>query len=383
MATAAATQHDTNANVPSGDDDTPELSLREQLEQEFDRDEPTDEVSEHEQREQPSAEARRRDEFGRFQRGGKPQAAAPAQTPTEGAAQPQEAQTQPQQGQGSTAPAPGPTDAKDLKPPASWTPQAREEWGALSPRIKQEIHRREYEAQRVVQEGAQNRQFIQAFENIVRPYEMFIRADKSTPLGAVQNLMSTAAGLRMGTPGQKADLVAGIIRNFGIDVAMLDTLLANNLGAGINGPANGMQMQPQQQPQEFRDPRFDAFLAEQERRESADMAQQLASFAQGHEFYHDVAATMADIVEVRSKQGQPIDLEKIYEQACKLDEGVSTILSQRSTAQKSNDRSAAVLRAKRAASSVRTEATPDGATVPRDDSVRASLEAAFENVGRM
>src|SRR6059036_3508138 len=111
MATAAATQHDTNTSVPSGGDDTPELSLREQLEQEFDRDDPTDEVAEHEQRDASGADSRPRDEFGRFQRGGKPQAAAPAQTPPEGPAQPQDAQTQPQQGQGSTAPAPGPTDA--------------------------------------------------------------------------------------------------------------------------------------------------------------------------------------------------------------------------------------------------------------------------------
>lgn len=367
MATAAQTNE--NPNLPAGTENEPELSLRETLEAEFER-EPTDEVSTREQseREAPSDDGRVRDQFGRF----KPKLVEPAEKP---ATQPQETTQERVQGVAPITAAPKPGDAAELKAPASWTPQAREEWAALPPRIKAEVHRREYEAQQVVQQGAQQRQFVQAFENVMRPYEVFIRAENSNPLQAVQNMMQTAAELRVGTPGQKANLVAGIIRQFAVDLPMLDTLLANNLG--------GAPMQAQQQPpQQFRDPRFDAYLAEQQRRDDADMARNLSAFAEKHEFYGDVAATMAELVEIRSKQGQAIDLEKIYEQACKLDEGVSTILASRVAAQKTNGSNAAVLRAKRAASSVRSESTPEGATVPRDDSVRASLEAAFENAGR-
>lgn len=372
MATAAATQ-DTNDLVPAGDDGGAELSLRDELEAAFEQD-PTDEVGESEQRD----DGRQRDEHGRFIKPAKQAATVTSIDPK--AAQPaQDAQTQATQPQGSATPAPGPGDPKDLKAPASWRPEAREEWGTLSPRLKQEIHRREWEANRVVQEGAQAKQFISAFENVMRPYEMFIRAENSNPLQAVQNMMSTAAQLRVGTPHSKASLVAGIIRDFGIDIEALDGLLAGN------PPQGGAPAQQQQ----FRDPRMDQFLAQQQQmlqqqaqRDDQEMRTGLTDFASKHEFYGDVAGLMADLVEVRSKQGQPVDMEQIYKQACQLHEGVSTILTQRAATVRSTGSSNAVLRAKRAASSVRTEATPDGGHVPKDDSIRASLEAAIESVGR-
>jgi len=377
MATQQATTTDTsNDHVPEGDDGGAELSLRDELEAAFEQD-PTDEISgDREQRD--SGEGRERDQHGRFT---KPAKTATVTEITPGATQQaQDAQTQATQGQSTSTPAPGPGDPKDLKAPASWTPQAREEWGALSPRIKAEVHRRESEANRVVQEGAQARQFISAFENVMRPYEMFIRAENSNPLQAVQNMMSTAAQLRVGTPHSKANLVAGIIKDFGIDIETLDGLLAGTMVQG------GGQQQVQQQ---FRDPRLDQFLAQQQQlqaqqqqRDDHEMRNGLSDFASKHEFYSDVAGLMADLVEVRSKQGQQVDMEQIYKQACQLHEGVSTILTQRTANARSAGSSNAVLRAKRAASSVRTEATPEGGHVPKDDSIRASLEAAMESVGR-
>lgn len=385
MATATATQDTTNDLVPAGDEGGAEQSLRDTLEQAFEK-EPTDEVSDQAaQQAEGTGDGRKRDEFGRFIRPAKESATVtnidPNATQTA-----QDGQTQANQGQSTMPAAPSPTDPKDLKAPASWTPQAREEWGALPPRVKAEVHRREVEANRVVQDAATARQFISAFENVMRPYEMFIRAENSNPLQAVQNMMSTAAQLRVGTPHAKATLVAGICKDFNIDLNTLDSILA------------GQQGQPgqAQQGQQFHDPRLDQFLAQQaqrdaqqfalqqqqQQRDSDDMRSGLTDFAAKHEFYGDVSGLMADLVEVRTRQGQPIDIEQIYKQACQLHEGVSTILTQRVSSAKSAGNSNAVLRAKRAASSVRSEATPDGGHVPKDDSIRASLEAAIESAGR-
>ncbi len=376
MATAAATQDTTNDLVPDGGDEGAEQSLRDTLEAAFEHD-PTDEVGEGEQ--QREGDARQRDQHGRFAKPEKQSATVTEITP-QATQTAQDAQTQANQGQSSPSTAPPPGDAKDLKAPASWTPQAREEWAALSPRIKAEVHRREYEANRVVQEGAQAKQFVSTFEQIMRPYEMFIRAENSNPMQAVQNMMSTAAQLRIGTPHSKANLVAGIINDFGIDIEALDTILAGK---------PGLQQRQQQDQQQFRDPRLDQFLAQQQQlqqqqalRDDMEMRSGLGDFAAKHEFYGDVSGLMADIVEVRARQGQPIDMEQIYKQACQLHDGVSTILTQRAATVRSTGSSNAVLRAKRAASSVRSEATPDGGHVPKDDSIRASLEAAIENVGR-
>jgi hypothetical protein len=272
-------------------------------------------------------------------------------------------------------PAPGPSE---LKPPASWTPQAREKWAALDPDIRAEVHRREGEAQRVLQQSAQHRQFVESFENVVRPFEVFIRTEGANPLQAVHNLMSTAAEFRVGTPQRKVELVAGIIKNFGIDIAALDSALVGVIGG--QGAATGGQ-------QEFRDPRLDQFLAERQREQQAaqqrtqqEVAQQMQAFAASHEFFGDVRDVMADLLELAAKRGDVLDPEKAYSQACKLHEGVSTILQQRAANPAKVGNSQAVLRAKRAASSVKGDPTPhDGALVPKDDSVRAAIEAALNS----
>jgi hypothetical protein len=278
--------------------------------------------------------------------------------------------------------APAAPAAAELKPPASWTPAAREKWAALDPDIRAEVHRREGEAQRVLQQSAQSRQFVDAFENVVRPFEVFIRSENASPLQAVQNLMSTAAEFRVGTPARKVELVAGIIKNFGIDLQALDSVLAGEV------PQGGGQQQ-----QQYRDPRVDQLLASQQQREqqlsqkaTADAHAALTAFAQSHEFYNDVQNTMADLMELKAKRGEPIDLEKAYAQACNLHEDISTLLAQRAAANPNANRGTsananAVLRAKRAAVSVKGDVTPNtGAHIPKDDSVRASIEAAMNSL---
>lgn len=364
-------------NQPNTDTSPERDTLRDTLDAAFEQ-HATDEVDEKPEAvaegEQTGGTERARDERGRFAPKGDSQEAAG--TPAQAPGSPQERAQQPAQGQTPAvpaAPAPG-----ELKAPASWKPEVREKWGNVDPAIKAEVHRREYEMQQVLQQSASARQFIDAFERVVQPYEMFIRAENSNPLQAVQNLMQTAAELRVGTPQSKAQLVAGIIKNFSVDVATLDALLAGTV------PQGGMQQQ-----QEFRDPRFDQFLAQQQmllqqqqQQDDAQMRQGLAAFGEAHEFYRDVAGIMADLVEIKSRQGQAIDLEKVYEQACKMHEGVSTILATRAAASKNGAQSQAVLRAKRAAASVKGESTLDeGATIPKNDSVRAAIEAAIDTLG--
>lgn len=361
------------ANQATDTDDTDDdLSLRDTLDAAFDQ-VATDEAASA----KPATTGRPRDPGGRF--AANVDTGAELQTATtttegvaaalSGAAQGQQVQPGGQLGQ---------QQAPELRAPASWTPQAREKWANIDPDIKAEIHRREGEANRLVQNGAQQRQFVDAFQQLMQPYEMFIRAENSNPLAAVDNMMRTAAQLRVGTPAAKVEIVAGIIKNFGIDLPALDAVLAGQ--------------QPQytaQQAQQFRDPRVDQMLAQQHQQaqqhqhfETQSIQHGLQQFAQGHEFYGDVAALMADLVEVQTRQGIAVDLEKVYQRACQMHDGVSTILSSRATASTNGGNSRAVLRAKRAAASLKGESTPHGgATVPKGDSVRAAIEAAMDSVG--
>lgn len=386
-----------NPNVPEGDGGGAELSLRDTLAAAFDEAQGAHDDAQAPAAPAPSAPpgdddaaaaagapaapaaeggAQGRDDKGRFT-GTKAPAAAPQPTaPPVATARPGAPQPP---ANGAIAPAPPPTE---LKPPASWKPQARELWGSVAPEVQAEIHRREHEHQHTLQQAAGARQFVEAFERVVRPYEVFIRAENSTPLDAVDNLMRMAAVMRTGSPSDKVNVVANIIRQWSIDLPMLDSTLA-----AIQQGQPAPQFQGAQQ-QQFRDPRLDQLLAaqqqqaEQMRREAeAQLNSEIETFAgnPAHEFFNDVRTMMADLIAMAANRGQTLTMADAYAKACQLDDNVSKILSQRASARAAGANTNAALRARRAAASVKGDSTlNDGATIPKDDSIRASLEAAFE-----
>ena len=377
-----------NTNLPaegasSGAPEASEPSIREALESAFNEPEQgaqrSDDPPAHRAPAAPEGEPpmASRDERGRFAPG-KPGEQQHAQQ--RNAAPTQGAPTMPGAQQAQQAAAP------ELKAPASWKPQAREKWGAIDPDLKAEIHRRENEHQHTLQQAAGARQFVDAFERVVRPYEMFIRAENSTPLDAVDNLMRMAATMRTGSPQQKVDVVASIISQWGIDLPMLDRVVS----ASIQGrPVQGMPAQ--QQAQQFRDPRVDQLLAMQAQQaqyaqaaQVQEVANTVTNFAADpkHEFFEDVRVVMGDLIEMAARRGQIMNVDDAYARACQLDENVSKITAQRAQARNAGAGTQAALRARRAASSVRGDASlHDGVTIPKNDSIRAALEAAFEESG--
>jgi len=267
----------------------------------------------------------------------------------------------------------------ELKAPGSWRPEVREAWSRVPPDVQGEVIRREREFQQVLMHAAGARQFTDAFERVVAPYQLFIRQENSTPLQAVENLMQTAALLRTGNQQQRVEVIASIIKNWcgsEQDLKALDSYLA-----GHQLPHQGQQQQP------MRDPRVDQMLYQHAMQQQHEQQQMVAEFDQGiewfsqqpgHEFFEDVRVTMGDLIDMAGKRGQILTMEDAYQRACQLEPSVSKILQQRASAHNASALSQAALRAKRAARSVTGDSTPSGATVPRGDSVRASVEAAWE-----
>ena len=138
-------------------------------------------------------------------------------------------------------------DPKDpvAKAPGSWTPAAREEWANVPATVKQEVWKREREASRALTVSADARRLQQEFSQTIQPYLGFIVAENSTPLKAVDQMMRTAAVLRVGTAQQKVQLVAQTIKQFGVDLEQLDAFLAGQAPAAVD-PATLVQQQVQQ-----------------------------------------------------------------------------------------------------------------------------------------
>jgi hypothetical protein len=307
-------------------------------------------------------EARARDASGRFA----PKSATPAPKPAEAAptvtpkiAQPTATQT--------PAPAAQTPTGPELRAPQSWRPEVREKWNALPLEAKQalfpEIQRREKEISTAMQEAADARKFREQFDGLVNPYRALMSGE---PLQAVQGLLQTAAQLRTAPPAHKAQLVAQIVKTYGVPIEALDAALAGE----------AMPAQAQQQagpPPQWRDPRLDALLQQAQQRQVHEAARAISEFASKNEFAEDLRESMASLL----SGGLASDLQDAYDKAAKLHPEVSKVLEQRRAAQAAATATAATQQARAAGSSVRSQpAVAVAGNGPKD--LRSTLEAAYE-----
>src|SRR5262245_7775269 len=173
---------------------------------------------------QPSGE-RARGPDGRFLEQQKP----PEKPPAKAAQAPQAAPPKPPGAPGLKpaleAPIKPPGEPQ-LRAPASWRPAIREHWGKLPAEVQQEVVRREVEVGRALQESAHARQGLAAVQQVLAPYANNIQASGTDALTAMNNFFQADHTLRHGSMQEKAQLIANVIKNYGVDVQALDTVLA-------------------------------------------------------------------------------------------------------------------------------------------------------------
>lgn len=143
------------------------------------------------------------------------------------------------------------------RPPSTWKPIERAEWDKLSPTVKAAIHRREENFQHGQSQLLPDANLGREMRKVAEPYRMVIESQYGSAERAMGAFLQTAAALQMGSPQQKLQTLVGIAQQFGVDLSPLAS------------PGNP---QPQQE-QEFRDPRVDQLLQQQQR---AEQQRQLA-----------------------------------------------------------------------------------------------------------
>jgi hypothetical protein len=271
----------------------------------------------------------------------------------------------------------GSKKAPVTKAPGSWTPAAREHWARLDPAVQTEINRREREIHRGLSDAAESKKTAAEFKEVVAPFQHFIQAENSTPMQAVKNMMQTAAVFRVGTAKQKADTAAHIIKNFGIDIQMLDDILS---GQQVDDPVNravAERMAPME--------RYVQELQARDQQRSAategTVVTELEAFANDpkNEFFHDVRNTMADMLDVASKQGKTLDLQTAYDRAIMLHDDIAGVVSARKIREQAAKRGAPARRAKKKRVSI--QGAPNvGSRRKRKESLRGDIVAAYDSL---
>jgi hypothetical protein len=274
------------------------------------------------------------------------------------------------------------------KAPASWRPEVREHWAQLPDTVRGEIARRESEVARTLQETAEARKTAEAVMKTIAPYEAFIKAENSSPLQAIDNLMSTAARLRTGTAPELANLVAGIVQQFGVGrfgngfIEALDSALAGQTPhVDPQQSAIDQVLNQRLAPLQSMFQQFQQVQVQQQQRVAQQAQSEVEQFISQAEFGADVSSDMADLLEAAHRRGQPMTLQQAYDKACLLNDSVAKVIQQRRLSQGAQVQTQAAQRARSAAVSVSGSA-PVGALQQPSTDVRSAIEAAIQMSSR-
>lgn len=261
------------------------------------------------------------------------------------------------------------------KAPASWTPAAREHWAGLPNDLKATINKREKELQTTLNDTAQARQLSQNFGNLVSPYQGMFQAQGVDTFTGINNTLQLAAQLQMGTPIQKAQAAANIIKQFGVDISTLDDLIVGNMPAAqkANPQVDALQNQVMQMQQYIQQQQHTQQQTQNTQQNTIN--QETEQFMAQNEFANDLRGEMADFMDMAYRSGKQIDLKTAYQRAISARPDIQQLMSNRNNTQSSQQ---ALAGAANAAVSV-PQRGAGAAGAPSPTTMRGAIADAWEN----
>lgn len=261
-----------------------------------------------------------------------------------------------------------------IRPPASWSAQAKADFATLPQHIQQEVLKREGDVTKGFEDRAKQIQKYEPLEAVIAPHRSRIAMNGLSDAQYVGQLVAADELLRS-NPIQGLAQVAQI---YGIDLRQF-----------AQPGAQGQQPQQAQLPPQFQQfaQEFDAFkqtfTQQQTAAEQAAAAQtqaEIDAFAKDHLYFENVKPAMAALL----KTGQASDLESAYTKACRMDDAIFPLLQKDEADRKAQaDKVAATARvtAARGASGSLTGSPAPGSAPARNGpapSIRDSIAEAWD-----
>jgi hypothetical protein len=264
--------------------------------------------------------------------------------------------------------------------PKSWKGVAKEKWAGVDPVIRAEVHRRERDMQRAISEHAPVRKFVENFTQVINPFAQHYAQTNLPPLQLFQNLMSADVHLSTAPAPQRAQFMAKLIKDYGIDITMLDAALAGeDPGTGVNAGLERMLEERLAPVNEFlhteTQRRQATVQAERQRAETVldRMERDIINFPH----FALVAQDMADITEMALKRRIYLTPQDAYARAVAMNPEAQAAEQSRSGQQRAQVAHDAATRSLGASLSV--SGSPAGlkeSVAPSD--LRGTIEAAWQ-----
>lgn len=252
----------------------------------------------------------------------------------------------------------------ERSPWKSWKADAAKVMEKLPEEAQKYIIERQDQFHKGIEQYKEAANYAKTIDRAISPYKDYMSNLGVTPDVAFTNLLKTEHTLRMGTYQEKAEMLQKLAHDYQIDMNSL---------AGVPYDPNMHNLKSQL---EYTQSQLQASQNFRQSQEDVQIQSTIDEFAQSHEHFTDVQATMADLLE----RGFANDLDDAYAKAVRLDDNVfnKTVAQQQSGVNRQNlvQANQAAQAAKAAAVSVK--GAPAGVTrsvmpASTEDAVRQAM----------
>ncbi len=229
----------------------------------------------------------------------------------------------------------------DDKPPVGLSPAAREAWKDTPEAVRKDISKREADYASGIEKHREGSARAAQMDQVLAPFQQYMQMNGG-PAQALNTLLSTGAQLQMGSPQQKAEMVANIIQQYGVDIQTLDNHLVGKAPPADVQQSTDVQtavkaaMEPYQQFMQSQVQGQQAMAQQQ----AQDVTQSIDQFSAdpANEFYTDVRMDMADLLDMAANRRQPLSLKEAYDKACRMNPDIDKIVSTRALTASASDK---------------------------------------------
>lgn len=111
--------------------------------------------------------------------------------------------------------------------PKTWTKEAVEKWATVDPVVKAEVLKREEDMFRGLEQYKEKAELGTKYDTVVEPFRAILAAEQIDPVQLFQSFSANHYLLSRGTPEQKLDVAANLVKSYGLDIDAIKERLGN------------------------------------------------------------------------------------------------------------------------------------------------------------
>lgn len=268
-------------------------------------------------------------------------------------------------------------EVQALGAPNTWTKEGLAEWAKIPPAAQQEILKREQDFFKGIEGYKEKADLGGRYDAVVEPFRATLAAEQVDPVQLFQSFSSNHYLLSRGTPEQKIQVAANLVRSYGLDLNAIAVVLGT-----AEQPIDPTIKSLQDEVAALRssDQQRQNQIIEQKR---AELTSEINTFASdpAHPHFPKVINHMSDLLKANPNMG----LKAAYDTAVMANPEtrrleIDRLTSEKMEAAKTAEREKVEAAKKAKGANVRTLQTERNGTVPSNKSWEETLEETAKDI---